>query len=130
MVTPLDILEPNGTLIMVSECAEGLGSRHYREAQKKLIALGTDAFLKNIEKKALASIDEWQTEMQLKPMRMGEIALYAEGLSDEDHHDTGVNRIKDVSKAIADAIKKHGSPDVAIIPEGPYVVPLCSSNID
>lgn len=127
MVTPLDILEPGGTLIMVSECAEGLGSDHYREAQRNLIALGTDAFLKQIQEKSLASIDEWQTEMQLKPMRAGDIVLYAQGLSDDDHQDTGVKRTRDITQSIADAIQKHNSPDVAIIPEGPYVVPVCQT---
>jgi len=130
MVTPLDILEPGGTLIMVSECAEGLGSDHFREAQKKLIELGTDAFLKNIEEKKLASIDEWQTEMQLKSMRAGEIILYAEGLSDFDHRHTGVTRTTDVSKSIAESVEKHGCPEIAIIPEGPYVVPICRSQLD
>ncbi len=129
MVTPLDILEPGGTLIMVSECAEGIGSDHYREAQKKLIALGTDAFLENIQQKSLASIDEWQTEMQLKSMRMGEVILYAQGLSAEDHLDTGVKRTENVTQAIADAMAKHQSNDVAFIPEGPYVVPLSATQL-
>ena len=31
MVTPMDILEPGGTIIMVSECSEGLGSPEFRE---------------------------------------------------------------------------------------------------
>ena len=31
MVTPLDILEPGGTLIIASECSEGFGSEEFRE---------------------------------------------------------------------------------------------------
>ena len=34
MVTPLDILEPDGTLIIVSQCGEGLGSGHFRQSQE------------------------------------------------------------------------------------------------
>ena len=33
MVTPLDILEPGGTLIIASSCSEGFGSPEFREAQ-------------------------------------------------------------------------------------------------
>jgi len=124
MVTPLDIMQPGGTVIMVSECAEGFGSSHFREAQKRLIDMGADAFLHNLEKKNLASIDEWQTEKQIKPMRMGTIVLYSNGLSDADHEDTGVTRTHDIKQAIADAMQQHGSNDIAIIPEGPYVIPM------
>lgn len=124
MVTPLDILEPGGTIIMVSECAEGFGSPHFRVAQKRLIELGKDAFLEELQQKQLASIDEWQTQKQLKPMRRGNILLYSDHLSAEDHKDTGVTRITDVTQAIANALEQNGSNDIAVIPEGPYVVPL------
>jgi nickel-dependent lactate racemase len=48
MVTPLDILEPGGILIVILECAEGIGSEHYRVAQERLVALGPDAFLETL----------------------------------------------------------------------------------
>jgi len=124
MVTPLDILQPGGTIIMVSQCAEGFGSSHFRDAQKRLIAIGQDAFLAELERKKLASIDEWQTEKQLKPMRQGNIVLYSNGLSDDDHKDTGVSRTHDVTQSIVDAMQQHDSNDIAVIPEGPYVIPL------
>lgn len=124
MVTPLDILEPGGTLIIASQCAEGLGSAHFREAQKKLIALGPEAFLATLQRKSLADVDEWQTEMQLKPMRAGSIVLYAEGLSDADHEMTGVVRTRSVEEAIARSIAAQGDTEIAVIPEGPYVVPF------
>ena len=126
MVTPLDILEPGGTLIIASECAEGIGSDHYREAQRKLVSLGPDAFLDTLLAKQLADVDEWQTEMQLKPMRTGTVCLYTQGLSDHDHTLTGVKRVTDITAAIALSMSMHADPAVAIIPEGPYVVPLSS----
>ncbi len=127
MVTPLDILEPGGTLIVASQCAEGLGSPHFREAQRKLIALGPDAFLQSLQRKTLADVDEWQTEMQLKPMRVGSIVLYSDRLSDADHALTGVARTRSVEEAVARSIQAHGDPEIAVIPEGPYVVPFARS---
>ena len=130
MVTPLDILEPGGTLIVASHCAEGIGSDHYREAQRKLVSLGPDAFLQTLLAKQLADVDEWQTEMQLKPMGRGTVFLYTTGLTDEDHALTGVQRIDSVEQAIAESIEKYADADIAIIPEGPYVVPLSSGAVD
>ena len=48
MVTPLAILAPGGTLIVASECAEGVGSSHFRAAQERLVSMGPDAFLKSL----------------------------------------------------------------------------------
>ncbi|MDP6141559.1 MAG: nickel-dependent lactate racemase [Arenicellales bacterium] len=126
MVTPLDILALGGTLIVASHCAEGIGSDHLRAAQEKLVRLGPEAFLKTLQAKSLADVDEWQTEMLLKPMRAGHVQLFTDGLSEADFSVTGVERITDLPSAISASIAKHGDPDVAIIPEGPYVVPLHS----
>ena len=63
--------------------------------------------------------------MQLKPMRAGNVQLFSDGLSDVDFALTGVERITDLTAAIAQSMSRHGDPDVAIIPEGPYVVPFC-----
>jgi len=128
MVTPLDILEPGGTLIIASECSEGLGSREFRDAQARLVAMGPDAFLQSILKKSLADIDEWQTEMQLKPMRLGRVQLHATGLSAQERGITGVETIDSVDQAIGQSIERTGDNEIAVIPEGPYVVPFYSSS--
>jgi hypothetical protein len=124
MVTPLDILAPGGTLIIASACAEGIGSSHFRAAQERLVALGPEGFLASLLGKPLADVDEWQTEMQLKPMRAGRIQLYTTGLSLDDLRVTGVEAVTDLAAAVAAAVARHGDPDIAVIPEGPYVVPL------
>ncbi|MEH7872253.1 nickel-dependent lactate racemase [Rhizobium laguerreae] len=123
MVTPLDILKPGGTLIIASECSEGFGSPEFREAQARLVELGPERFLATLTAKSLAEIDEWQTEMQLKPMRLGSVELYTTGLAGEDRRLTGVGMIDNLQHAIARSITASGDPDVAVIPEGPYVVP-------
>ena len=124
MVTAIDILEPGGTLIIASECSEGFGSREFREAQSRLVELGSERFLATLTAKSLAEIDEWQTEMQLKPMRVGRIQLYTTGLDAEERRITGVELVPSVDQAIAASVASHGDPAVAIIPEGPYVIPV------
>src|SRR5580698_8561744 len=123
MVTPMDILEPGGSLIIASACSEGFGSEEFRVAQRRLIELGPDKFLATLTAKSLADVDEWQTEMQLKPMRVGRISLYTSGLSDEERALTGVETVANLDETIARSIALAGDPCVAVIPEGPYVVP-------
>ena len=124
MVTPLDILAPGGTLIIASACSEGFGSPHFRASQERLVALGPERFLATLRAKALAEIDEWQSEMQLKPMRAGRVQLYTTGLDAHERRITAVEMIDSVDAAIAASIARTGDPGVAVIPEGPYVVPV------
>ena len=124
MVTPLDILAPGGTLIIASQCSEGFGSPEFRAAQARLVELGPERFLATLTAKSLAEVDEWQTEMQLKPMRVGRIQLFTTGLDAEERRITGVEIVPSVAAAVADSIARSGDPAVAVIPEGPYVVPL------
>jgi nickel-dependent lactate racemase len=124
MVTPLDILEPGGTLIIASSCSEGFGSPEFRDAQIRLIALGPERFLATLTAKSLAEIDEWQTEMQMKAMRLGRVELYTTGLDEEEQRITGVMITRNIDAALAEAVARHDDPDVAFIPEGPYVVPV------
>lgn len=123
MVGPIDILEPGGNLVIVSECSEGLGSHEYADAQRRLIALGTEGFFADISRKQFADIDEWQTQMQLKPMKAGAVHLYAGGLTENDRALTGVHLTDSVEETLQHCIEQSGDSALAVIPEGPYVVP-------
>jgi lactate racemase len=127
MVGPIDILEPGGRLIVASECSEGLGSAQFVNAQRRLIQLGADEFLRSILLKSHAEVDEWQTQMQLKPMAIGTLQLYSTGLNRAQHALTGVRSIDSVRSAVLESIAASGDRAVAVIPEGPYVVPFCRS---
>jgi lactate racemase len=124
MVAPIEILEPGGNLIVASECSEGMGSREYVDAQRRMIALGPDRFLEEIGAKQFADIDEWQTQMQLKPMRVGRVHLYSGGLSSADGPLTGLAMASSVEEAVLASMRETGDRRVAVIPEGPYVVPV------
>ena len=123
MVGALDVLEEGGDLIVASECSEGLGSAEYREAQRRLVERGADGFLAGIAGKPHADIDEWQTQMQTRSLARGRISLFTEGLSTPDRALTGVNHVQSVEDAVAESVARHRDPRVAVIPEGPYVVP-------
>ncbi len=125
MVGATGILEPGGNLIIVSQCEEGLGSPEYVGAQRQLIAAGADGFLQTIERKRYAEIDEWQTQMQTKAMAAGKIYLYS-SLSEEQRSLTGVVPVDDLNALIARCIQSSEDASVAVIPEGPYVIPFCT----
>jgi nickel-dependent lactate racemase len=124
MVTPLEIMAPGADLIIASACSEGMGSREFRDAQRRLVAGGPKRFLAEISQKRFADIDEWQTQMQLKPMRISSIQLYSDGLAEPERALTGVRMIGSIAAAVEASVARSGDRRVAVIPEGPYVVPV------
>lgn len=124
MVSAKDILEPGGDLFIVSEISEGMGSQDYIEAQKKLVDLGADRFFKCIKNDSHACVDAWQTQKQLEPMRKGEIFLYTTGLESQECRLTCVHLVKDLQAELKKSVSNHKK--LAIIPEGPYVMPFVS----
>lgn len=123
MVAPLGVVREGGHIVIVSACDEGLGSSEYVEAQRRLIDRGMNAFEKEIQGKSLAEIDEWQTQMQLKPMKRCRVHLYSGGLTGAEHAITGVNRVRDLRGLFDDLMACESCRRIAVIPEGPYLVP-------
>jgi len=123
MVGPKEILAPGADLIVASECSEGMGSPEFVEAQRRLVAQGPEAFLAGIAGKRFADVDEWQTQMQVKPMRLAQVHLFTRGLGEADRALTGVRLVESVEAAVAASVRRSGDRAVAVIPEGPYVVP-------
>ena len=128
MVGPMDILEPGGTIIIASECSEGMGSPEFVAAQQMLCNHGQKEFMNILDGRSEALIDEWQTEMLLKPLRRGNIKLFTKQLSDNDLNHIFVDHITDLEQAILDSVKEHDDPEIGVIPEGPYVVPRYSGS--
>jgi nickel-dependent lactate racemase len=125
MVGVVDILEPGGTIIIASECSEGMGSREFVAAQRLLCEVGPDRFMSVLTGRDKAHVDEWQTEMLVKALRVGNIKLYTTGLGKESLHDVYVEPVSSVEEAVVENVKAHGDPDIAVVPEGPYIIPRC-----
>jgi nickel-dependent lactate racemase len=123
MVAAIDILEPGGNLFIVSECSEGIGSPEYAECQRCLMNMGPDAFMANIMPKERAGIDEWETEMQIKVARVGNIHLYSGSLCEGDMKLTGAAPVGSLVEEVQKSVEAFADKCVAVIPEGPYVIP-------
>lgn len=124
MVGVIDILEPGGTIIIASECSEGMGSPEFVEAQRVLCRVGPEPFMAELIARNHARIDEWQTQMLVKALRKGGIQLYTSGLRPSDLADIFVDPVVSIEKAVMESVKAHQDNHVAVVPEGPYVIPV------
>jgi hypothetical protein len=50
--------------------------------------------------------------------------MFTTGLDAEERRLTGVELVDDLDAAVAASLARHGDPAVAVVPEGPYVVPV------
>jgi lactate racemase len=123
MVTPLEALAEEGELIIASACSEGFGSPEFRAAQARLASLGRQAFHASLARKALADVDEWQSQMLLRALDAGRVHLHTDGLDAADLALTGVAACPDLQGFVDGFVARRGAARVALIPEGPYVVP-------
>jgi lactate racemase len=123
MVTPLEVLADGGDLLVLSSCSEGLGSSDFRASQRRLIELGERAFIDALRAKSLADIDEWQSQMLLRATRVGAVHLWAPGLAAHDLTLTGARPCADPQGFVEAYVRQRPEASIALIPEGPYVVP-------
>ncbi len=124
MVGVLEILDPGGTIVIASECSEGMGSPEFVEAQRTLCRLGPEGFMADVLTRDLARIDEWQTQMLVKALRLARIQLVSSGLKPAELADICVTPVGSVEAAVMESVRTHGDPHVAVVPEGPYVIPV------
>ena len=124
MVGVMNILEPGGTILIASRCSEGMGSREFIEAQRMLCREGTEGFMSILDTREKALIDEWQTEMLIKALRIGNIRIFTTGLSQADLKDIYIEPVHSLKEAVLASMAVQGDREVAVVPEGPYVIPL------
>jgi len=128
MVGALKIVKTGGTVIIASECSEGIGNETFADCLRKLDEIGdTEKYIEYISRFANFVPDQWQVEMLVKALRKAEIMLVTDNLSEQDLSITGATPMKTLDEAVQRALEIHGSAaKIAVIPEGPYVIPTLS----
>jgi lactate racemase len=113
------IVKPGGRILIMGECAEGVGSPEF--AEKVAGFSDYDSFLNEI-RSADVVIDQWQLEKLALTGQKHELFLYVPGLAKERLGGLASHCFWDAKSAV-DAVLQ-GLPvgaRVALVPEGPYV---------
>lgn len=112
------ILKPGGKILILSECAEGVGSPEFAAMLRAYS--GPQGFLDRIEE-APVEVDQWQLEKFALVARKHTILFYTPGLTSKDMGALGPHSFSSAETAIANLLS--GLPEnarIAVIPEGPY----------
>ena len=112
------IVKPGGTILLVAECAEGIGSPTYARMLAEF--RGYDEFLDSIRDTPV-EIDQWQVEKLALAGQRHRLLFYTPRASPSRLGSLGPQCFSDLHEAVAAAL--NGLPAngrVALIPEGPY----------
>ena len=121
VLAAVEIVKPNGSIILVAECSEGIGSEPFTELILKTKDL--KQFIRDIHDPKNFVIDQWQLEELAKAAKKAEIYCYADGIPYDQLAKLFVHPLRSPEEGIQRALAKHGTDaQIAAIPEGPYVL--------
>ncbi|MES2222896.1 MAG: nickel-dependent lactate racemase [Acidobacteriota bacterium] len=112
------ILKPGGTILMLGECAEGVGSAEFAAMVRRYTS--PQEFLQAIENAAV-QVDQWQLEKLALVGLKHDVLLYTPGIARGDLGSLGNNAFESAAAAVAALVSRlPRNARVAVIPDGPY----------
>jgi lactate racemase len=112
------IVKPGGPMLLVSECAEGIGSPEYARQLNEYA--GHAEFLEKI-RHAKVEIDQWQLEKLALVGLEHELFFYTPGATKEKLGSLAQNAFTNLDDAVAALTSRLSKgARIALVPEGPY----------
>ncbi|MEO1998742.1 MAG: nickel-dependent lactate racemase [Planctomycetaceae bacterium] len=123
----LPIVKPGGTIVIAAGLSEGVGSAEFEQLFQEHRSL--DDFMNCIQSPEYFVMDQWQLEEMAKVRRKARVVYVSDGMPDEILNSLFVETASTVEAAVSDALQRYGSDArVAVVPKGPYVLPVVASN--
>ncbi|HZO90751.1 MAG TPA: nickel-dependent lactate racemase [Chthonomonadaceae bacterium] len=126
MVGALPVVKPGGTIVIASECAEGVGSPDFTRVLLETEDL--QAFVEHISQPEVFVPEEWEVEELARAARHAEIVCVADGIPADTLSRCFVTPVPTVEAGVALALERHGpQASLLAIPRGPYVIPYVAA---
>ncbi|MCK4416949.1 MAG: nickel-dependent lactate racemase [Candidatus Latescibacteria bacterium] len=123
MSAALPLIKKGGTIIIASECAEGIGGAEFTQLIEQ--TENPDEFLQRIAQSGYFVKDQWEVEKLCHVLKKAGVFLYTEGIPECRVQELMVEPTPSVEEAAEQALKQAGKEaKIAVIPEGPYVLPV------
>jgi nickel-dependent lactate racemase len=119
----LPIVKQGGTIILAASLSEGIGSPEFQKLFTENASL--QGFVQRILGKDYFVMDQWQLEELAKVCRKAKVKIVSDGLPPETLSKLFVEPAPSVESAVAASLAEYGPrAKVAVIPKGPYVMPV------
>ncbi len=118
----LPVVKQGGTIVIAASLAEGIGSPEFQSLFTENASL--EEFMERILGQDYFVMDQWQLEELAKVRRKAKVKFVTDGLPAETINGLFVESSPSVERAVADSLAEYGpQAQVAVIPQGPYVLP-------
>jgi lactate racemase len=122
------IAKPGGRILIIAECAEGMGSEEYARMVKNMKG-GYAEYLDQVRDLPV-EVDRWQLEKLSLAGVQNELYYYTPGVTKKELGPLGTRWFGDIDEAIAAVLR--GVPHaarVALVPEGPYTFARATAGV-
>jgi lactate racemase len=122
------IAKPGGRILIIAECAEGMGSEEYARMVKNMKG-GYAEYLDQVRDLPV-EVDRWQLEKLSLAGVQNELYYYTPGVTKKELGPLGARWFGDIDEAIAAVLR--GVPRgarVALVPEGPYTFARATAGV-
>jgi nickel-dependent lactate racemase len=124
MSAAAQIVKPGGSIIIASECADGLPDHG---GYKDLLRQGKtpDAFLDRLFAPSFEAVhDQWQVQVQAQIQRKAQVFVKADGLSADQIRGAWFKPVGDVGECVRGRLAAAGAgARLAVLPQGPQTIP-------
>lgn len=126
MTAALPVVKEGGMLILVAECAEGLGSEEF--TRMAISFPNAQNFIAGILEHPVV-IDQWQLEECARAARKASVILVSPRIAREHRDSLFVRVAETLDEALREGFRKLGpGATVAVIPKGPYTLVELEAN--
>ena len=127
LLTAVEIVKQGGSILLVAACSEGIGSKPFTDLIFKTDDL--TAFVQGLYNPANFVIDQWQLEELAKVARKADIYFYTDGIPYHQRAKLFVHPLKSAQEGVEELLTRYGEDvQIAVIPEGPYVLAQLAGN--
>jgi lactate racemase len=123
------IVKDGGTIILVTECREGLPA--YGEYGDILqLSKKPQDLLKMVHKKGFFMQDQWDAQIQAQICQHANLYIYSDGLSDDEIKQAYAVPCRNLEQTLDSLYKQYGpNPQIAVLPAGSLTVPVLTDPI-
>lgn len=123
LIGVLPIVKEGGTIILAASLSEGIGSTWFSSIYDEVESL--EDFMHKVTSGGEYWDEQWQVEEQARVAKKADVMVFSEGVSDDELSRAFVTPIDSVESGLEAALSKHGAgAQIAVVPDGPYVMPV------
>ncbi|RMF92079.1 MAG: nickel-dependent lactate racemase [Nitrospinota bacterium] len=123
-----EILREPGTIIVASECSEGVGHGMFQKLLQE--SSSPQELLQKIRSVPFYGDDQWQVQILARILEKSTVFLYSDTLSPEEIRACHFRPTPGIAEAVQQALADHGPrARIGVVPDGPLTVPYLKERV-